>query len=80
MKIMFDFIFDLFRTDPKPYYVVASHNFDTEFMEYAKSLSLKPSKTILNTSLFYIDEETATLMKLKFQWIRVYTREEFEKN
>ena len=78
MKLL-NFIKTFFkRSPPKPYYVVVSHTLDREFMEFVKTLSLKPQRTILHTSIFYVDKETATLFKLKFQWIRIYTREEFE--
>lgn len=77
---MFDFIKRLFKTQPDSHYVVVSHHFDTECIEYIESLGVKSARQFLQTHLFYINEDQALLLKLKFQWIKIHKREEFEKD
>lgn len=74
---MFKFIKSFFRWDaPKLHYIVISHFFDSEVIDFMARLSIEPSRVFQNTHLYYINEETATILRLKFKGIQIRRRQD----
>jgi len=70
---MIGFIKNLFKKKRK-FYVIVSSDLDNESFRYLESLSISPRLYIRNSYLYDINEEQATILKLKFQYIRIYER------